>query len=133
MEQHAVNVGKTFCWHELYVPKAQEAIDFYTQCLGFGTEEMPMENGVTYRMLTMNGQGVAGVWGTTENPDMKDAPPNWSTYLAVDDVDARCKKCQDKGAKVIVPAMDIPKVGRMCLIQDPFGATIWLFKPAPEM
>lgn len=130
MEQYALNTGRTFCWHELYVPKAQEAIDFYTKALDFGTENMPMEGGKTYRMLTKNGQGVAGVWGTTENEEMAEAPPHWAVYLTVDDVDARLAKCQELGAKVVAPAMDVPKVGRMALIQDPFGAHIWLFKEA---
>ncbi|MBS1722023.1 MAG: VOC family protein [Armatimonadetes bacterium] len=130
MEQMALNQGKTFCWHELYVPKAQEAIDFYTNALGFGSEDMQMGDGMTYRMLTRNGQGVAGVWGTTENEQMKNTPPHWSTYLAVDDVDARLQRCQDLGAQVIVPPMDVPGIGRMALIQDPFGAMIWIFRGA---
>lgn len=130
MEQHALNTGRTFCWHELYVPKAQEAIDFYTNALDFGTEDMPMEGGKTYRMLTRGGQGVAGVWGTTENEEMKDAPPHWTTFLSVDDVDARLGKCKALGATVVVPPMDVPKVGRMALIKDPFGAMIWLYKEA---
>jgi len=131
MEQHALNTGRTFCWHEIYAPTAQAAIDFYTQALDFGTEDMPMEGGKTYRMLTKNGQGVAGVWGTTENDEMSEAPPHWAVYLAVDDVDARLKKCEELGAKCQAGPMDVPKVGRMALIQDPFGAFIWLYKEVP--
>ena len=32
---------------------------------------------------------------------------------------------------LVVPAMDIPTVGRMALIADPQGAHIWLFTPFP--
>lgn len=132
MDEHSLNTGRTFCWHELYVPKAQEAIDFYTSTLDFGTDTMDMGGGVTYHMLTRNGKGVAGVWGTTENAEMAEAPPHWAVYLSVDDVDARLAKCTERGAVVIVPPMDIPNVGRMVLIQDPFGAHIWLYKPSTE-
>lgn len=128
MEQSALNTGRTFCWHELFAPTAEAAISFYTKSLGFGTQDMPMEGGKTYRMLTKDGQGVAGVWGTTENAEMKDIPPHWTTFLAVDDVDARVQKCIENGATLHAPAMDVAHVGRMALIQDPFGAFIWLFK-----
>lgn len=81
----------------------------------------------TYHMLTRGGIAVAGVV-STDNPQMSDVPPHWSTYLAVDDVDAKLAKCVELGAKIVVPAMDVPTVGRMGLIQDPQGAHIWLFK-----
>lgn len=129
MDQHALNTGRTFVWHEVYAPDAQKAIDFYTQALDFGTQEMDMGPMGSYRMLTRNGQGVAGVM-STNSPEMQGVPPHWATYIAVDDVDARLAKCQSLGATVIVPPMDIPTVGRMTLIQDPQGAHVWLYKDA---
>jgi predicted enzyme related to lactoylglutathione lyase len=127
MDQHALAQGRTFTWHELYVPDIQKAIDFYTQALGFGTQEMPMGESGTYQMLTNNGQGVCGIMGTN-NPEMSGVPPHWSTYVAVDDLDARLAKCLELGAKVLFGPLDVPKVGRMVHIQDPQGATLWLFK-----
>jgi predicted enzyme related to lactoylglutathione lyase len=131
-EHHASLQGSTFVWHELYAADDQKAVDFYTQALDFGTQEMDMGPMGTYRMLTKNGQGVAGVMNTSKPPmDQMNIPPHWATYLAVDDVDARLAKCKELGATVVVEPMDIPGVGRMSLIQDPIGAHIWLFKPAP--
>ncbi len=130
MEQHALNTGRTFCWHELYGPTSQTLVDFYTKALDFGTQTVPMEDGTNYRMLTKNGEGVAGVWGTSENEQMKDVPPHWATFLAVDDVDARLEKCKELGGRLHAGPMDVAKVGRMALIQDPGGAFIWLYKPA---
>jgi predicted enzyme related to lactoylglutathione lyase len=128
LDQHAINVGRTFCWHEVYAPDLEAAVDFYTKALDFGTQEMDMGPIGTYRMLTRNGQTVAGMLGTN-SPEMAHVPPHWAVYLAVDDVDARLAKCTELGATVVVPPMDIPTVGRMALIQDPQGAHIWLFKP----
>ena len=116
-------------WHEVYVPDAQKAIDFYTKALDFGTQDFPMEGMGTYRMLTKNGQAVCGVMSTTEMPHMKGVPPHWAVYLGVDNVDAKLEKCKSLGAKVVVPPMDVPTVGRMTLIQDPQGAHVWLFQP----
>lgn len=132
MDQQAVNVGSTFVWHEVYLPDAAKAIEFYTKALDFGVDEMDMGEMGTYKMLTRNGAPVAGVMSTTEMPDMQDVPPHWSTYLGVDDVDARLAKCTSMGATIVVPPMDIPGVGRMALISDPQGAHIWLFKGEPQ-
>jgi predicted enzyme related to lactoylglutathione lyase len=85
-----------------------------------------------YTMLTMNGMGVAGVMDTN-TLDHPNVPPHWAAYLSVDDVDARLAKCKEMGATVLVDPMDIPKVGRMALIQDPQGSVIWLFKGSEEM
>jgi uncharacterized protein len=127
MSEHALNQGSTFVWHELYAPNAKAAMDFYVAALDFGTQEMDMGEFGSYLMLTKNGKSVAGVMSTSEGP-AEGAPPHWATYLSVDDVDARAEKCVSLGATVVVPAMDIPGVGRMCLISDPQGAHIWLFK-----
>jgi uncharacterized protein len=125
-----MRTGSTFVWHEVYVPDAEKAIEFYTTALGFGTQAMPMGDMGTYHMLTKDGGGVCGVM-STNSMEMQGVPPQWSTYLAVDDVDARLAKCIELGATQVVPPMDIPNVGRMTLIADPQGAHIWLFKPAP--
>ncbi len=129
MNEHALNEGLTFVWHELYIPNASAGIQFYVDALDFGTQEMPMGEMGTYTMLTKNGKAVAGVMPTNEGP-AEGAPPHWAAYLSVDDVDARVEKCVSLGASVVVPAMDVPGVGRMSLISDPQGAHIWLFKDA---
>jgi len=125
--QNALNQGRTFVWHEIYSANADKIIDFYTKALDFGSTEMPMGEMGTYKMLTRNGQPVCGVMGT-EGTHMASAPPHWGTYISVDDVDARLAKCIELGATNLVPPMDVPGVGRMTLIQDPNGATVWLFK-----
>jgi predicted enzyme related to lactoylglutathione lyase len=130
MEEHALAAGSTFVWHEVYGASSQASLDFYTQALDFGVHEMDMGEMGTYKMLTRNGKAVAGVMGTSEMPELAGTPPHWATYIAVDDVDARLAKCQELGAKVIVPPMDVPTVGRMAMIQDPQGATVWIFRDA---
>lgn len=127
MDEHALSTGRTFVWHEVYGPSIEAAVEFYTKALDFGVEKFEMGSHGTYTMLSKNGKSVAGVVSTNELPN-PDVPPHWATYIAVDDVDARLQKCKDLGATVVVPAMDVPTVGRMALIADPQGAHIWLFK-----
>jgi len=114
----------------LYVPNLEKGLEFYTKALGMGVEDYDMGPAGTYKMLTVNGTAVAGVMPTNV-PEMAEVPPHWAVYLAVDDVDARLERCQAMGATVVVGPMDVPNVGRMCLIQDPLGAHLWLFKHAP--
>ena len=127
MDEHSLAAGRAFPWHELYVPDVQKGIDFYVQALGMETEAFPMGGMGTYHMLKVNGASVAGIMSTSEGP-AQGAPTHWAVYHAVDDVDARLAKCLELGAKVVVPAMDVPTVGRMALIADPQGAHIWLYK-----
>jgi len=51
-------------------------------------------------------------------------PPNWNTYVTVNDVDKVAKDAQELGGKILVGPQDIPTVGRFCVIQDPQGAVI---------
>lgn len=128
-DQNAIVNGRTFVWHELYVPDVDAAIEFYTQALDFGTTESDMGSMGTYKMLTRNGVPVCGTM-STNLPEMPNVPPHWAAYVSVDDLDARVAKCQEHGAELVVPAIDVPTIGRMSLIKDPQGAHIWLFEPA---
>ncbi len=57
-------------------------------------------------------------------PQAQGTPPNWGSYVTVDDVDATAKLAQELGAKTIVPLTDIPNVGRFYMFQDPQGAVL---------
>jgi predicted enzyme related to lactoylglutathione lyase len=126
-DESALAQGRSFQWHELHVPDLEAAIEFYTNALGFECCEMEMGSERMYRMLTREGRPICGLESTQSRPG-EDVAPHWATYLWVDDVDARVDKCLELGAKLIVPAVSIPTVGRMAKIEDPQGATIWLFK-----
>lgn len=123
---HATNVGNVFVWHECNVPDSAKAAEFYTDIFGWGTETMPMGEMGDYTMFTHNGMPIAGIMATVG--DMADVPPHWSTYISCDDVDAKAARVVELGGKVMVPAMDVPTVGRMCLVSDPQGAVFWLYK-----
>ncbi|MBX3119234.1 MAG: VOC family protein [Fimbriimonadaceae bacterium] len=131
-DQYALAQGRTFVWHEVYSPNGSATIDFYTKALGFGTKSMDMGPMGTYHMLTKNDVPVCGVMDTLQTPGMENVPPHWATYTAVDDLDASLATCEQHGAKVVVPPIDVPTVGRMAMIMDPQGAHIWLFKDASE-
>lgn len=122
----AQNVGMTFVWHECNVPDGDAAKAFYCDALGWTTESMPMGEMGDYTMFCNNGMPVAGIMPTVG--EMAHVPPHWSTYISVDDVDARASKIASLGGTIVVPAFDVPTIGRMCLCQDPQGAHFWIYK-----
>ena len=66
--------------------------------------------------------GVGGMMACPK-PGM---PAQWNAYVVVKSVDATLAQATKLGAKVLMPAMDIPQVGRVAMIQDPQGAAIGL-------
>lgn len=129
-DDHALAEGKTFPWHEVYTRDVPGTIAFYKETLGWESTSMNMGEMGDYHMLVANGQPVCGVFdiANTDNPDH--VPPHWSTYIAVDDVDARVAKCLAAGGAVVAGPFDVPTVGRMALIADSQGAHVWLYKSA---
>lgn len=131
MSEHAVAAGTTFPWHELYTPDGAAARSFYSSVFGWATQDFEHEMGA-YPVFVANGMPVAGMMQTTGNPDLKDVPPHWTIYIAVEDVDATVSKVQSLGGSVTVPAMDVPNVGRMAMLSDPQGAMFWVYRDASK-
>jgi len=120
-----VNVPNSLCWNELATPDITKAGDFYTGLFGWGKNVKEM-GPMTYTSFMNGDRPAGGMYKPT--PEMGDIPPNWLVYFAVDDTDAKLEKATELGAQTIVPAMDIPGVGRFAVIQDPQGAAFGIIK-----
>jgi uncharacterized protein len=118
-----------FVWYELMTPDVQPALDFYTEVVGWKAQDSGVP-GMAYTLLKVGDAGVAGVMGTPPELQTFGAPPTWSGYIAVDDVDAMTARVTEAGGEVLRPASDIPGVGRFAVVADPQGASFMLFKPA---
>jgi predicted enzyme related to lactoylglutathione lyase len=110
-----------FSWCELMTTDVDAAKAFYTQLLGWTTEDMPAA-GMTYTVVKTGDTGVGGIMPIP--PQAAGSPPRWGTYITVDDVDATARKAEELGAKSIVPLTDIPNVGRFYTFEDPQGAIV---------
>ena len=113
-------------WGELITPDPEAAASFYEKVLGWKSESMPMPDGGAYTVFTTGeGAKVAGAMAPT--PDIPEGvPPHWGIYVTVKDVDAAVAAAEANGGTVVMPAMDMPEVGRMAHIRDPQGAHIAL-------
>jgi predicted enzyme related to lactoylglutathione lyase len=120
MKEDSMKHG-AFGWVELMTTDSAAARAFYSELFGWETEESPSE-GMPYTVVKVGGEPVGGIM--PKPPGCGAMPPAWSVYVTVDDVDATAEKVVQLGGKVLRPPMDIPDVGRFCVLQDPQGGTI---------
>ena len=130
MSEQRMPANGAFCWNELATTDLDAAQNFYKALLGWEIKEGSAPGGgMRYSEIVVGGQHVGGMYASGEAYGGEGAPqmpPHWMSYVAVDDVDASAAKTKELGGKVCVEPMDIPGVGRFCVINDPAGAVISL-------
>jgi len=123
-EKHVNPPHGTICWTELGTKDIATAKKFYTQLFGWKINDSKGAAGMDYSEIEIGGRQVGGMYQLTEK--MGSIPSHWISYIAVDDVDKSAMQVTELGGKINTPVMDIPHVGRFCVITDPTGATIAL-------
>jgi predicted enzyme related to lactoylglutathione lyase len=114
-----------FTWFEHLSADTAAAQRFYTEVLPWKVEAVPMP-GKSYSMIKA-GDAMLGGFADLPKPGLA---PHWISYLSVDDVDASAKRVVAAGGRTLMDAFDVPTVGRMQPIADPFGAALFLFRSA---
>jgi len=115
-----------FGWYELMTTDTKAAGKFYSDVVGWTTEEMPSTGGMEYTTFNLGKVGMAGMLTVGEYKA-------WIGYIAVDDVDAHIEKIVEAGGKVWKPAADVPGMLRFAVMSDPQGAAFVVFTPYPAM
>jgi predicted enzyme related to lactoylglutathione lyase len=133
MSEQMMPAHGAFCWNELSTTDLGAAVSFYKALLGWEIKEGTAPGGgMRYDEIVVGGRHVGGMYSVNEacgegaEGAPKLPPPHWRIYVAVDDVDASAAKAEELGGKVCVPPMDIPNVGRFCVISDLAGAVLSL-------
>jgi predicted enzyme related to lactoylglutathione lyase len=122
MSQDAQSQAGEFCWNELMTSDTKKAQVFYTDLLGWTTQEHDMGD-MTYTMF-MSGDKCIGGMLQTPKDKVAQVPPHWTSYICVEDVEKTLKKAESLGATVRVPVKTVPDMGRFSVVQDPTGAHI---------
>jgi hypothetical protein len=125
----------SFCWTELLSTDAAQGTAFYADLLGWTVKTVPMESagpGGQYHLLHADGKEIAGAMALPPHAAAYGASTHWLFYLGVEDVDARAARAVELGGSVVCPCLDIPDVGRFCIIADPEGAQVALYKEAAQ-
>jgi predicted enzyme related to lactoylglutathione lyase len=123
-EQHG-----TVLWNELATRDVAAAKAYYADVCGWSYEEVPMDDG-TYVVAKLGERMIAGIFDMGVSDEMRDLPPHWMTYLAVDDVDAAAEQTRTSGGEVLRAPWDVPRVGRIAMVRDPSGGVVALMTPS---
>lgn len=114
------------CWVEVLQPDPRAGAAFYRELFGWNAGEPgPMPDGGEYFVAQLGGDDVAGICTLPASG----AHPAWTTYVAVDDVDAAAQRARDAGGSVVVAPFDAPPDGRLAILQDTAGATFGVWQP----
>jgi predicted enzyme related to lactoylglutathione lyase len=118
-----------FTWYELMTTDVDAGIGFYQKLTNWG--ETSWEGPTPYKMFMMGEAPVAGVMELPEDARKAGAPPHWMGYIHTDDVDGTAAQARELGASILAQ-IDLPSVGRVAVVADPFGATFAAFQPESE-
>jgi uncharacterized protein len=118
-------------WYELMTPDADAAKAFYDAVVGWQIGD-PVAEFQGYRMIGRSDGGFnGGILPLTDEMQQHGARPTWLAYIGVDDTDSAAAAIAQAGGKVLMPAFDIPGVGRIAMVADPQGAPFYVMKPIP--
>jgi predicted enzyme related to lactoylglutathione lyase len=120
-----------FIWYELLTRDPGAAKRFYDPVAGW-TIEAQASGPMDYRMIDTGDGLVGGTMTLTREMTDHGARPTWLGYIGVDDVDATVAKVEGKGGKVMMPATDIPDVGRIAMVTDPQGNPFYVMRGAVD-
>ena len=119
-----------YIWYELMTPDPEGSKAFYDAVVGWNIGKAEEAyNG--YRMIGTDGGFAGGVLPLNAEMQQHGARPTWLGYIHVTDVDQSIKSIEQAGGKALMPATDIPNVGRIAMVADPQGAPFYVMKPIP--
>ena len=125
-EQRTYPAGVT-CWIDTDQPDVDAALEFYGGLFGWTFDEAtPPDAPQRYVIAQLGGRDAAAIAGPRESDTSGDAV--WSTYVAVDDVDAATDRLISLGAAEVLAPVDAGPGGRTSTLTDPEGAELRLWQ-----
>ena len=120
-----------FIWYELMTPDPEGARRFYSAVVGWTIDGQPAGD-MDYRMIGAPDGNAGGMLKLTTDMIAGGARPCWMGYIGVDDVDVSVGATVAAGGTIIMPAYDIPGVGRIAMVSDPQGVPFYLMRGASD-
>ncbi|MFI6851260.1 VOC family protein [Streptomyces sp. NPDC050416] len=122
----------SLCWLELYTPDVPAAAAFYHSVLGLETLGVDFPGG-TYTTLTPAGESEDAMFGgLVPLAEAAEEEPHWLPYFEVTDPDTTVARARELGGTVRMPATDLPDVGRLAKLTDPYGARFAVIRSEPQ-
>ena len=118
----------TFCAVDLATTDPEGAKRFYGELFGWQAEDVSPGEGMTYTILRLDGDAVAGMFEQPSPSREAGMPPHWINYVSVADPDAIVARAAELGGAVVQEPVDILDVGRTASVQDPIGSGVALWQ-----
>ncbi len=125
------NLHGDFIWYELITPDPDAAEKFYSGLVNWEFKDSGQPE-MDYRILFYGEAGIGGMMPLSAEMQQNGAKPLWAGYIKVDDVDAAAEAITNKGGQVIMPAQDVPNVGRISFVTDPQGAPFYIMRSSSD-
>jgi predicted enzyme related to lactoylglutathione lyase len=111
---------------EIYTDEPEAVRPFYEEVFGwkFNKFEGPME----YWLVTTGNDKDPGINGGLTRPREGQSPGTLNT-IAVASLEQSIKKIEQRGGKICVPKMAIPKIGWLAYAEDPAGNVFGIIEP----
>ena len=111
---------------EIYTDDPEAVQPFYRDVFGwkFSKFEGPFE----YWLITTGNDPEPGINGGLTRPRRGQTPGTLNT-IAVASLDQAMKKIEERGGKICVPRMAIPKIGWLAYAEDPAGNVFGIIEP----
>jgi predicted enzyme related to lactoylglutathione lyase len=129
MTQHAAGM---FCWCQLGTNDPAGARKFYPALFGWTWEDTNIV-GQPMTLIKKSGKDVGALYGLMDQQLKRGVPPNWETYVAVDNADQTVAQVRKSGGKVHVEPTDVLDHGRMAVCEDPTGASFSLWQAGKQI
>jgi predicted enzyme related to lactoylglutathione lyase len=117
----------TFCWVDLMTTDSAGAKAFYGELFGWEAEDMPAGESATYTMLRLSGDYVCALYEIGAEGHEQGTPPQWFSYVSVEDADATAGRARELGGEVVAGPLDLG-AGRIAVVNDPQGEGCALFE-----
>lgn len=119
----------TFCWVDLATTDPEGAKAFYGELFGWDAEDMPVDETMTYTMVSLDGDYVCGIYAMPPDQRGQGTAPNWLSHVSVESADDTAETASELGGEIMAEPFDVFDSGRMALIMDPLGAVLSIWQP----
>jgi uncharacterized protein len=117
-------ISGRFDWHELWTRDSAASKSFYSHIFPWTAQLWDADSG--YSLFVGKNGPDAGCHQLGADSNGHGIKPRWNIYISAADVDTTVPLAVAQGATVVVPPMDIPRVGRFAMLADPQGAVFGL-------
>ncbi len=111
----------SFCWWELNTKDTAKAKDFYTKLFGWTTG-----GDANYTEWKNSSDTIGGM--IEIKPEWGPVPPNWLSYVLVDNCDVTAAKIKELSGSVMMGPQDIENMGRFAVVSDPQKAVFAIYQ-----